>query len=451
MPWEIGDVDSHKAGLTDAEKEQWVAVANSALETCLEDGGDADTCEASAIKQANGVVGEPAETEAEEVREAATIKSLVQGFLRAAHALLGEKTLPKTIKEQIENLRGSMRKTWKDLESEIEPEPTEEASLVTESAIIGDVIPLIERAVRADGTARIKVIAPGVGKTGYYSEEVLKRDGPQVFARGLQSFWDHPTVTEEDERPERSLRDLAGVLVSDAAWQEGPAGPGLYADMQVFEPFRASIEELAPHIGMSIRGLGKASSGEVDGQTMPVIEEIVSAKSVDVVTQPGAGGQVVQLFESARKRANNETEVNNVTEQEAKELMDENEALKAELAKVNEAALMAEAREFVANAMPKDLPELTQARLRDMLNTKPVIAEGKLDVEAYRGVIEAAIKAEREYLAAVSESGRIVGMGGKPPVDGGVQLKESFKKMYLRRGMSVEEAERLSDLAAQSR
>lgn len=57
MPWTKNDVDRFKSGLTDAQKEQWVEVANSALQSCLDDGGSQDECEASAIRQANGVVG----------------------------------------------------------------------------------------------------------------------------------------------------------------------------------------------------------------------------------------------------------------------------------------------------------------------------------------------------------------------------------------------------------
>lgn len=58
MPWTKDDVDDHKKGLTDEQKEQWVAVANSALESCLKEGGDEESCAVSAIKQANAAVEE---------------------------------------------------------------------------------------------------------------------------------------------------------------------------------------------------------------------------------------------------------------------------------------------------------------------------------------------------------------------------------------------------------
>lgn len=59
MPWSTADVDSHKKGLTDKQKAQWVAVANSALAACLKKGGTDKTCAPSAIKQANATVGSP--------------------------------------------------------------------------------------------------------------------------------------------------------------------------------------------------------------------------------------------------------------------------------------------------------------------------------------------------------------------------------------------------------
>jgi hypothetical protein len=56
MPWTILDVERHKQGLTEKQKRQWVEVANSVLERCLKNGGSQKECEASAIRQANGVV-----------------------------------------------------------------------------------------------------------------------------------------------------------------------------------------------------------------------------------------------------------------------------------------------------------------------------------------------------------------------------------------------------------
>ena len=57
MPWTVADVDRHKRGLTPQQKRQWVRIANGALSRCLSGGGNQSSCEASAIRQANGVAG----------------------------------------------------------------------------------------------------------------------------------------------------------------------------------------------------------------------------------------------------------------------------------------------------------------------------------------------------------------------------------------------------------
>lgn len=56
MPWSVGDVEKHNKGLSDKQKKRWVRVANSVRAKCLADGGSESSCDASAIRQANGVV-----------------------------------------------------------------------------------------------------------------------------------------------------------------------------------------------------------------------------------------------------------------------------------------------------------------------------------------------------------------------------------------------------------
>src|SRR3972149_3883202 len=53
MPWTTEDVEKHMKGLSAKAKKTWINVANSALATCQEKGGE--DCEGSAIRQANSV------------------------------------------------------------------------------------------------------------------------------------------------------------------------------------------------------------------------------------------------------------------------------------------------------------------------------------------------------------------------------------------------------------
>lgn len=306
--------------------------------------------------------------------------------------------------------------------------------------------------IRKDGTAKIRIIAPGWGSSGYYPADVLKRDGPKVFKASTKAYWDHPTAKEEAERPERSLRDLAGELVTDAVWQEqGQVGPGLYADMKVFEPYRATLEELAPHIGMSIRALGKAKSGEAEGRSGPIIEAIVAAKSVDAVTTPGAGGKVLSLFEAAR---NQNIGGVTVTEEEAKKLAEDNAALKAANDELQKQLAMGEAKAITTEIIGKaELPEVAKTRLAAMFAGTVPLKEGKLDSEALKQSIMEAVKVEAEYVAALKPPSQVqvTGLGATGAQPTGAALKEAFKSMWLKMGKPADEAEHLATIAAQGR
>ncbi len=161
-------------------------------------------------------------------------------------------------------------------------------------------IPLSERAVRRDGTISLKLIQPGWGSSGYYSRAVLERDIPRVFPRETKMYWNHATPTEEMERPEGDLRNMAAVTISDPIWLDnGPKGPGMYAEARPFAGYADVIDEIGEHIGVSIRGRGSHTTGTMEGRQGRIITEIVDGKSIDFVTEPGAGGAIVSIFESA--------------------------------------------------------------------------------------------------------------------------------------------------------
>lgn len=301
--------------------------------------------------------------------------------------------------------------------------------------------------VRPDGTINVKIIAPGWGSSGYYTEEVLRRDGPQKFAKGVKLYWDHPTRTEESERPERSLNELAAELTEDARYVEDhPAGPGLYAEAKVFDRFRKPVDELAPHIGVSIRALGKAMRGQAEGKTGPIITEISAAKSVDFVTTPGAGGQVLQLFEAQRQPAPNIQPDEGVTMEENQKRQEAEQqiaTMRAENARLQEALLLREASDFVAGELGqvKNLPEMTRNRLLRDLAARPVVKDGKLDQGAYKAQIAEAVRSEIEYLAGVTGSGQIRGFGGSANTEQSQDYTGELKESFQALGMSDTAAE----------
>jgi hypothetical protein len=273
-------------------------------------------------------------------------------------------------------------------------------------------------------------------------------------------FWNHPTLTEESERPEGDLNFLASELVSDARYQaSGPAGPGLYAEAKVFEAYKGAINDLAPHIGVSIRARGKAQNGSIEGREGPIITELTAAKSVDYVTQPGAGGQVLSLFEAARGNPRPLKEISNAAgrgdagnqnpNQEVKNMPENlneqaNATLKAELeqqratvARLSEALVLREAGDFARDELAKvQLPEVTKARLLQQLAKVAPIKEGRIDTAAFAMQIAEAVKSEQAYLAEAVGAGRIAGLGASAPVEQKpeqmeAEMEESFRRIGL--------------------
>lgn len=267
--------------------------------------------------------------------------------------------------------------------------------------VIGDCVALTERAVADDGTAMLRVIAPGWGSSGYYSPEVLERDGPKVFRAGTQMFWNHQTDAEEEARPEGDLRDLAGELIEDARWEaHGPEGPGLYARTKVFTAFRDAVDELAPHIGVSIRAMGKATQGQAEGREGPIVDALTHGRSIDFVTAPGAGGKVLSLFEAARRKG----ELNMADQKELIEAKEAAQKAQAELAKRDAADIV---RDALRNAK---LPEAARKRLGEL---KPALGDdGSLDADAWRKTVDEAVASEVAYLAEVTGAGSIRHLGG---------------------------------------
>jgi hypothetical protein len=184
-----------------------------------------------------------------------------------------------------------------------------------------DALSLIEAAGGAQ-EMELKLIAPGKGSSAFYPAEVLKRDGPSVFAKNTQIYINHATQAEESQRPEGDWHKLAGALSTDAYWMESHAkGPGLYAKAKFTSDYAPLVKEKAAFSGMSIRANGLAA--QEAGRTLtkdgvPVLAKLTSAESVDVVTKAGAGGMI--LTESQRVAATEGDD--NMSEDEKKRLFE---------------------------------------------------------------------------------------------------------------------------------
>jgi len=265
------------------------------------------------------------------------------------------------------------------------------------------------RLVEAKADYEIKLIAPGKGSSAFYPPEVLKRDGPRVFGAGTHVYLNHATAAEEAARPEGDVRNLAGVLTTAAEYHESHAkGPGLYARMKVFADHAQTVEEKAPHVGMSIRASGVAESGKTrDG--LPVLKELTGAESVDVVTRAGAGGMI--LTEAARA-ANSNQEDNGMTDAERTQLREALGATQTLLEKERRREAIAEGARILHDV--EISPDAKEYVIDNVLREAVPMKDGKIDLVKFKESVNAELK---RFGSAIGAGPRVIGMGAAPVVE----------------------------------
>jgi len=373
---------------------------------------------------------------------------LSPGGLNGKKAQIPESALP-AVKRKIRAAYRQLKIDEEDIPRWVKESETRE--------LIQSFVPLTE-ATFDKGRAKVIVITPGFNafQDRYYPPEVLRRD--YGIFEGQKMYADHPTEAEDRERPERSIRDWVATL-SDVMVDESGVVTGV---AEIVEPWLmqklASLRDKAmlSEMGVSINAVGSASKGTIDGKETLIIERLVSCRSVDFVTEPGAGG-VVTLYESDKRhdidlvdlsalrdkrpdlvkalesevRAQITKEVKRIMEVEEKvrdlegqiaTLTTERDNLKETAERAERDKVKAEAQATIKEAVEKaELPNAAKERLLERFK-EAEIAEG----------IEEAIKAEADYIARLSESGKVRGLGATQAdaETGREALKESFKMLH---------------------
>lgn len=130
-----------------------------------------------------------------------------------------------------------------------------------------------------------------------YPPDVLRRAAAErMYPKGTLCYADHASDAEEESHPSGSVKNLAGVLETDARWDESEQA--LMAEVRLFTPWREPILDMAESIGMSIRAWVTGEHGERDGRSGFIVDAIVGGRSVDFVTVPAAGGGIVSVLEA---------------------------------------------------------------------------------------------------------------------------------------------------------
>jgi hypothetical protein len=320
--------------------------------------------------------------------------------------------------------------------------------------------PLTEAKVGAKDVARVVIIKPGWGNpvdNHYYPEETLKRD--YAVFEGSKMYANHQTEDEEQKRPEGDIKEWVATL-KNVTYQEGI---GVVGDAYIIEDWlKAKLsnlrdKDLLGEMGISIRAAGIGTEGMIEGKKANIVEKIVQARSVDFVTEAGAGGAVLMyendkqldvdvisldilkehrpdlvkyITDEVKSETMQEVKKMSEIEEKVKELegkvttlTSEKEALQGKIDEADKAKRVAEAKSKIDEAISKsELPDAAKTRISGRFSNAET-ADG----------IEEAIKDEIAYVKSLTESGKVKGLGN-PPKDAEKahkELVESFKRLGL--------------------
>jgi hypothetical protein len=188
------------------------------------------------------------------------------------------------------------------------------------------------------GPIRFKValIQEGLGnmRDGFFYGKDAIQSGIQAF-EGRKCFADHPSHSEEQDRPERSVRDIIGHFENVAVEENEDQSLSLVADLVMppdppFEWARSLVRQAAEYnkkypeqnlVGLSINASGDAqeipwdeflksydlpesckpklmTAKENGMDSIRLVSTIKDAVSCDLVTEPGAKGKVIDIIEN---------------------------------------------------------------------------------------------------------------------------------------------------------
>lgn len=231
------------------------------------------------------------------------------------------------------------------------------------------------------GRWKVRVIRAGMSlNRNYYPEDSLRRavglfEGVRVFVKSDQ---EHLAGGGKDVR--NIVGRIAGVEFVPG---EGDSRGELHGVLQLVSPDDAVGTKLrdawdrgmAGMFGLSIDAEGKAQAGRVGGQAAKVLTEFTKIRSVDLVVDPAAGGGIINLIESTGGRT-----MSNLSTADVRRI-------------VEATRLPGPAREkLIRECSPPSV--VTETDLRE------------------------AICQEADYLASMSESGTVRGLGAPDGADG---------------------------------
>lgn len=144
-----------------------------------------------------------------------------------------------------------------------------------------------EAPIKSGNRWKVIVARPGQGSSGFYSEDLFRRDAHKIIAPGGQAFIGH-----DDDR---NIKDLVGVYPEGSRWSE--EDNAVVSELEVFSHWKTFVEEVGPHVGVSLYALGESDD---EGNVTAFIEDAYNG--ADLVARPGlvGSGLAEKLYEAAK-------------------------------------------------------------------------------------------------------------------------------------------------------
>lgn len=298
--------------------------------------------------------------------------------------------------------------------------------------------------------AHVVLIKEGWSKNKrFYPAQVLEQAVP--LFEGAKCYLDHSDIKGI---PNRSVRELTGFYENVKF-----AGKQVEADLQFLETEAGKVgldiaKETVKHnkllAGLSIRGIGTMRKVE-EGHEVENLSKIIS---VDMVSDPAAGGEFLRLYESVMEVKDDMKDltleklkeerpdlVQSISEEvesrvygkkgeldkQLKEIKEQNDKMQKDIAEWKTYGQVKETETILEKELAKsELPDIAKERIRKLYTGKIAKVEE----------ITESIKSEKEYIAKIAENKQVnVGNSGKDS-----EVKEQNKEKYEAKLKEVYEA-----------
>ena len=276
--------------------------------------------------------------------------------------------------------------------------------------------------------AHVVLIKEGWSKNKrYYPAQVLEQAVP--LFEGAKCYLDHSDIKGI---PNRSVRELTGFYENVKF-----AGKQVEADLQFLDTEAGKVgldiaKETVKHnkllAGLSIRGIGTMRKVE-EGHEVENLSKIIS---VDMVSDPAAGGEFLRLYESVMEVKDDMKDltleklkeerpdlVQSISEEvesrvygkkgeldkQLKEIKEQNDKMQKDIAEWKTYGQVKETETILEKELAKsELPDIAKERIRKLYTGKIAKVEE----------ITESIKSEKEYIAKIAENKQVnVGNSGK--------------------------------------